>query len=288
MSGVPEDMSESSLLYWAFTRGQDITKVQWKSWRMPSWTNTAVFPQGEFDSEILEAKDDLTDDEFRRQYGAEFVQQHGRVMTEWDDDVHTQSLEYNPDWPLYAAVDFGFTNDWVWLWIQLDPLDNTTRVIGEHRFRLRDTEDIARVEFKHHPLTQKLVCIYVDPASPDDANMLRRTLGVPTRANTGGELKVRLSLIRSALKLRPDYLPDDHPDKHAGLLVDKSCHQLIWEMREGYRWPERAAESKNSSELPLDKDNHGPEALGRYYKGHMEKFDEARKSRQSSIARRRA
>jgi hypothetical protein len=287
MSGVPEDMSENSLLYWAYNRGQDKTKLQWKSWRMPSWSNHFVFPGGEFDPEILEAKDDLTEDEFRRQYGAEFVQQHGRVMTEWDDDIHTADLKYRPDWPLFAGVDFGYTNDWVWLWIQIDPLDNVVHVIGEQRFRMRDTEDLARNEFKHHPLTQKLVAAYVDPASPDDASILRRHLGIPTRNNTGGEIKNRLRLIRSGLKTRPEYLDIGHPDRKPGLIIDKSCHQLIWEMREGYRWPENRNDMKNSSELPLDTDNHGPEALGRFYKGHMERFEGTRKSRQSSVKQER-
>ena len=288
MSGVPEEASEHSLLYWAYNRGQDVTKTQWKSWRMPSWTNSVVFPGGENDPEILEARDDLTDDEFRRQYGGEFIQRHGRVMTEWDDSVHVKKLQYRPDLPLFAAIDFGYTNDWVWLWVQVDPQDRIVYVIGEHRFRMRDTEDIARNEFKEHPLTQKLVALYVDPAAPDDASILRRHLGVPTRNNTGGELKQRLSLIRSSLKTRPDYLPIDHPERTAGLYVDPSCHQLIWEMREGYRWPEKKTDVRNDSELPMDKNNHGPEALGRFYKGHMERLDQSRSSRQSRVKQRRA
>lgn len=288
MSGVPEDASENSLLYWAYNRGQDITKTQWKSWRMPSWTNNIVFPGGENDPEILEAKDDLTEDEFARQYGGHFVQRQGRVMKEWDDEDHTGNFEYNPDWPLFAAVDFGYTNDWVWLWIQVDPWDKFVYVIGEHRFRLRDTEDIAKNEFKDHPLTQKLVAIYPDPSSPDDASILRRHLGVPTKSNTGGEIKNRLTLIRSALKMRPEHLPDGHAEKKPGLMVDKSCHQLIWEMREGYRWPESHQSSKNESEIPLDKDNHGVEALGRFFKGHMEQYSTAkRQSRQGSIQKTR-
>jgi hypothetical protein len=288
MSGVPEDASEQSLLYWAYNRGQDPNKTQWKSWRMPSWTNHIVFPGGRNDPEILEAEDDLTEDEFQRQYEGKFVQKRGRVMTEWDDDVHVADLKYNPDLPLFAAVDFGFTNDWVWLWIQVDPANNFVYVIGEHRFRLRDSEDIAKNEFADHPLTQKLVAIYVDPAAPDDAMILRRHLGVPTRSNTGGELKVRLSMIRSQLKTRPEYLPLDHPDRKPGLMVDRKCHSLIWEMGSGYRWPESRNELRNDSELPMDKDNHGPEALGRFFKGHMAGLQKNRSARQGSVKKRRA
>jgi hypothetical protein len=287
MSGVPEEASESSLLYWAYNRGKDPTKTQWQSWRMPSWTNNVMFPGGRYDPEIVEAADDLTEDEFARQYEGKFVQKIGRVMKEWDDDKHVGDFIYRPDWPLFAAVEFGYTNDWVWLWIQIDQYNNVY-VIGEHRFRLRDTEEIARVEFKDHPLTQKCLAIYCDPAGPDDANILNRTLGVPTRLNTGGEIKQRLALIRSGLKLRPEHLEYDDPAKQPALFVDRRCGSLIWEMREGYRWPERNNENRNDSELPLDKDNHGPEALGRFYKGHMERFEKARRSRQSSVKKRRA
>lgn len=284
MSGVPEDTNDNNLLYWGYLRGQDPNQIQWKSWQLPSWTNNVVFPGGRNDPEILEAEDDLTEDEFRRQYGGEFVLRRGRVMKEWDDDYHVGEFNYNYDWPLYAAVDFGYRNDWVWLWIQLNPLDKRVYVIGEHRFRQRDTEDIAR-EMANHPLLSKCLAIYVDPSSPDDAAILRRHTGVTTKSNTGGEIKLRLQLIRSALKRRPEHLPDDHPEKLPGLLVDRSCHKLIWEMREGYRWPESANDMRNISEIPLDIDNHGPEALGRFFKGHMEPFSTigARNSRQSRI-----
>lgn len=281
-SGVPEGAAETSLLYSLFQRGQDATKKSWWSIQMPSWTNDIVFPGGRKDPEIVEARDDLTQDEFDRQYGAQFVDNIGRVMKEWDDDDHIADLEYNRKWPLYAAIDFGYTNDWVWLWIQVDP-EGRVYVIGEHRFNLRDTEDIARTEFKDHPLTRQLLAIYPDPAAPDDAQILRRTLDVPTYGNTGGELKTRLSLIRSSLKLKPPHLPDGHPEKLPNLFIDRSCTKLIWEMREGYRWPERKSDAKNDSELPMDKDNHGPEALGRFFKGFMEPRSDARRARQSSV-----
>lgn len=284
-SGVPEGASENSLLYSLFQRGQDPSKASWWSMRAPSWTNPIVFPGGRDDPEIIEARDDLTEDEFDRQYGAKFVESVGRVMKEWDDDTHITDLEYNRKWPLYAAVDFGYTNDWVWLWIQLDEWNNVY-VIGEERFNLRDTEDIAK-ELATRPLMSKVLDIYVDPSSPDDANILRRHLKVNTKANTGGEIKTRLGLIRSALKTRPEHLPDDHPEKQPRLKVDRSCTKLAWEMRTGYRWPENKTQQNNDKEIPLDKDNHGPEALGRFFKGHMERLDPQRRARQGKVRTRR-
>ena len=270
-SGVPEGAAEDSLLYSLFQRGQDPTKTSWYSLRMPSWTNVAVFPGGYMDPEIQEAKDDLTDDEFDRQYGAQFVERVGRVMKEWDSDVHVRTLEYNRSLPLYAAVDFGYTNDWVWLLIQIDHWGKVY-VIDERRWTLHDTEEVAK-DLLLEPLTRHVNMIYVDPGAPGDANILRRVLQKNTNNNTGGEIIDRVRMIRRALKRRPEHLPDNHPDKQPDLWVDPKCQALIYEMKKGYRWPERRderyGEGKNPGEIPLDKDNHGVEALGRFFKGHI-------------------
>jgi hypothetical protein len=286
MTGVPEIATDISLLYWGWSRGQDSSRATWSSFKMPSWTNTVVFPGGRTDPEILEAEEDLTEDEFNRQYGGEFVEKVGRVMAEWQDEHHLGNFGYNPDWPLYAAVDYGYTNPWVWLWIQVGPFGEI-RVIGEHYFELRDTQDIAKNELLNHPLTRKLVAFYPDPAAPDDTSILQRTLEKPARQNTGGELKTRLSMIRSALKV-----PEPHEQSGEYLppllMIDRKCTRLAWEMREGYRWPMHRTEVKNDSEQPLDKDNHGPEALGRFFKGYLDAVGlDVRGTRQSRARTRR-
>lgn len=280
-TGVPEGPSDTSLLYHLWKRGQDPTKRAWSSFRMPSWTNTVVFPGGRKDPEILDAEDDLTDEEFRRQYGAEFVESVGRVMKEWDDDIHLRSLDYNPDWPLYWAIDYGYTNPFVILWIQVDPFDNVY-VINEDRHYMKDTLTIAN-ELADHPLVRnnKVVAIYPDPAEPDDTATLVQRLKIPARSNTGGELKPRLQRIRRALKPMPEHA--EPKDQQAGLVIDHSCKQLAWEMREGYRWPEHRSEIRNDSEKPLGKNDHGPEALGRFFKGYFDVVGETRRTRQSKV-----
>lgn len=281
MTGVPEIATDVSLLYWGYVRGQDSSRSQWSSFKMPSWTNTVVFPGGRQDEEILDAEEDLTEDEFRRQYGGEFVERVGRVMKEWEDDIHLANLSYNPAWPLYAAVDYGYTNPFVWLWIQVDNWDNIY-VIGEHYWTLRDTDEIARHELLKHPLTDKLVRFYPDPAEPDSTNILSRVLKKPAGGGTGGELKTRLALIRKKLKPMPEHAPPE--DQQPGILIDRSCTGLAWEMREGYRWPKTKDEqTHNDSENPVDKDNHGPEALGRFMKGYFEPREESKRSRQTTI-----
>ena len=279
-TGVPELATDTSLLYWGFKRGLQWETKPWRSWRMPSWTNTVVFPGGRRDPEILEAEDDLTEDEFRRQYGGEFVDRVGRVMTEWDDDIHLKRLKFNPDWPLYGAVDYGYSNWWVWLWIQVDPFDNVY-VLGEHYMIEMDTERIAKEVLKDHPWMKFCRAFYPDPHNPDDTNILSRHINVPARGGTGGEIATRNSMIRTRLKPRPEHAPPE--EQQAQIVFDRDrCTHLAWEMREGYRWPEHKNEQKNKSEVPLDKDNHGPEALSRFIYGYFNSAGtEERSSRQS-------
>ena len=286
-TGVPEGATETSLLYALYQRGQDTTKPAWQSWQMPSWTNTVVFPGGRRDPEILDAEDDLTAEEFARQYGAQFVEKVGRVMKEWDDDWHIRDIQYHREWPLYLAIDYGYTNPFVVLFIQVDPFDNVY-VIKEERRTFMDTLEVANDLQQRYPqLIEKATALYPDPAEPDDTQTLQKVWKTQARQNTGGTIKSRLELIRNALKLQNDYLPDDHPDKRATLQVDRSCKELIWEMREGYRWPEHRSEVKNENENPMDKNNHGPEALGRFFKGYFGIKNERRRSRQHKAKMRR-
>ena len=284
-TGVPEIATDVSLLYWAYQRGQDVNRLPWKSWKMPSWTNTITFPGGRQDEEILEAEEDLTEDEFARQYGGEFVEKVGRVMQEWDDDVHLRDLKYNPNLPLYGAVDYGYTNPFVWLWIQVDEF-GWVYVIEEYRATLKDTDDICKEYLNTHPLRDKLVAFYPDPAEPDDTATIVKNIKVPARTNTGGEIKTRNALTRSKLKKRYPHLDDDHPEQEAQLQVDRNkCSRLAWEMREGYRWPEHKSDVHGDSEIPMDKDNHGPEALGRFMKGYFDVKEEGKGKSRTHKAR---
>lgn len=286
-SGVPEGKSENSLLYALWSRGQDANFGNWVSWRRPSWTNNIVFPGGRQDPEILEAEADLTKDEFDRQYGAQFVDKVGAVMQEWDDEIHLGNFDYNPKWPLYAAVDYGFTNPFVWLWIQQDEWGRVY-VIKELRWTHVDTFQVAQdIKSRYGDLVRKTIAFYPDPAEPDDTMTLANVLKIPPRKNTGGELRTRLALIRMALKTKPEHLPEDHHDRRPNLYVDRSCADLAWEMREGYRWPERKSElkeTKNDTEHPLDKNNHGCEALGRFFRGMFGVPGESLTSRRTRVS----
>jgi hypothetical protein len=271
-SGVPEGTASNSLLYHLYERGQSERFQSWASWKRPSWTNDIVFPGGRQDPEILEAEEDLTKDEFDRQYGAEFTDKTGVVMKEFDEDVHLGDFDYDPSWATYMAVDYGFTNPFVVLFIQVGPFGDI-RVLREFRRQQLDTVEVCNDLKLEYPgwirVTQML---YPDPAEPDDTRTMQRELRIPANKNTGGELKIRLGMIRRAMKVRNTHLPVGDSERRPTLMIDRThCPTLIWEMREGYKWPERKSEQRSDSENPLDKDNHGTEALGRFFRGYFGK-----------------
>lgn len=271
-SGVPEGKSDNSLLYALYERGQSERFASWHSWKRPSWTNDIVFPGGRQDPEILEAEEDLTQDEFDRQYGAEFTDKTGIVMKEYDDDTHLGDFDYDPGLPLFMAVDYGFTNPFVVLFIQVSPFGDI-RVIREFRRTQLDTIEVCADLMSEYPgLVRVAQMLYPDPAEPDDTRTMQRELRIPVNKNTGGEIKHRLSLIRRALKIKNKHLPEGHAERIPSLMIDRThCKTLAWEMREGYKWPETKSEQRSDSENPMDKDNHGVEALGRFFRGYYGK-----------------
>lgn len=271
-SGVPEGTANNSLLYHLYERGQSDRFKNWSSWKRPSWTNDIVFPGGRQDPEILEAEADLTKDEFDRQYGAEFTDKTGIVMKEFDEDVHLGDFDYDPGWATYMAVDYGFTNPFVVLFIQVGPFGDI-RVLREFRRTQLDTPEVCRDLKAEYPgLVRVCQMLYPDPAEPDDTRTMQRELRIPANKNTGGEIKTRLSLIRRSMKVQNLHLPDGDPERRPRLMIDRThCQTLIWEMREGYKWPEHKSEQRSDSENPLDKDNHGVEALGRFFRGYFGK-----------------
>ncbi len=283
-SGVPEGKSDNSLLYALDQRGMSTRPedASWRSFRAPSWANTVVFPGGRQDPEIVEAESDLTKNEFDRQYGAEFVDGVGAVFQDFDEDLHVGDFDYDPSWETYMAVDEGWTEDFRVLFIQRGPFGDL-RVIREYSYNEMTAGDIARsllADSVAGPMTRVCKMMYGDPSRPEANAELSRTLRIPQNKRTGGDLDIRLRLIESFLKIRPNvrHLPDGHPEKVPGIMFDrKHCPKLIWEMMTGYRWPERREDiPRSDKDHPVDRDNHSVEALGRFFRGMYVSVDTAR------------
>jgi hypothetical protein len=254
-------------LYRHWQQGQDPAWGDWDSWRVPSWANDRMFPGGEDDPEIEAMRRELSPERFAQQVAAEFTEYVGRVFKEFDEELHVRDVEYRPDLPLVGAVDYGFVNDFVWLAIQYDVFDNVY-VVGEYRANMKDINEIAR-DLAQWPLARNSSEFYPDPAEPGESAILSKVLRSRQRLDTGGPLQWRLDLIRRHLRLDP--ASEGHPPskREPKLFIDRRCVELVREMLD-YRYADTREESMRAApEAPLKKDDHGPEALGRFFRGYF-------------------
>lgn len=240
------------------------------------------------DDEILDLMSSMSTQSFNQEIGADFTDFVGRVFKDFDEEVHVGDLPYNPSWPTFAAVDYGYRNPNVWLVIQVGPYDEIN-VIRELYVREHTAQEFAD-EIKARGLDKGVAAFYPDPASPGDSAVLSDTLGLSWRGGTGGDLNHRLDAIRRALKEWNTHVPRGfksdgvHSDRRPQIMWDRSCTMSIYEMNE-YRYPdEKELNSVTSQEKPLKKDDHSPEALGRFFAGHFSTPQEDAGSAQVSRA----
>ena len=287
--------------YELWQMGQDPKYLEWASWRFPSWVNPHVYPKGAsdpgirllreanragkaitpnmmelagVDPEIVSMMLDMTEVTFNQEIGALFTEFAGRVFQEFDEEVHVRDLEFqtSPTWSTFAAVDYGYTNPNVWLLIQVGPWGEIHILDEVYEPGLTITEFANEIK-RRELCPSGLVRFYPDPASPGSSRELSEALKVRyATAGTGGDLSDRLEAIRAVLKPQPAHLPADHPDKRPDLLINRRCKNTIREFND-YRYPktveEARASGRNAPELPMKKDDHTPEAFGRFLAGHF-------------------
>jgi hypothetical protein len=303
MTSTPEG---KNWFYEMWRRGQDPTRPDWASFRSPSWMNPYVYPQGASDDAIIllrraitagrildatlfeevgvdpeigELVGDLTEEAFNQEIAALFTEFVGRVFKTFDEDLHVGDFKYNPRWQTYAATDAGFTNPSVYLLIQVDPFGERIVVLDEVYQEGLTADEFADLVAARGLAPGGVLRLYPDPADPAFAKTLSDRLRIPLGKGTGGELKWRLDAIRAALKERNTHLPDGHVDRYPRLMFDRKCTRTIADML-NYRYPEKRQQvDTNAPENPMKKDDHGPEALGRFFAGHFGAETKRRRSR---------
>jgi hypothetical protein len=284
-----------------YQSGQDPNDPEWASWRMPAWVNQHVYKtptldrdvatmqalMREFptkspfkiveeydlvvDRQIISTAADMSIESFNQEIAADFTEYVGQVFKDWDEEYHVDDLHFNPDWETYAAVDYGYTNPNVWLLLQVGPWDeiNVLREVFEKNLTAEAFADEIRRRQLNPPQLHRF---YPDPARPDSSVVLSDRLGIRAAGGTGGELAIRLDLIRAALKRgRSKILDPSGRSWRPQLMVDRSCTQMRREF-EAYKYPDtkdKPNPSAQTYEAPLKKDDHTPEALGRFMVGYF-------------------
>jgi hypothetical protein len=224
------------------------------------------------DPEIIALMLDISEELFNQEIAALFNEFVGRVFKDFDEEIHVGDFKFDPTWRTYAALDYGFTNPFVWLLIQEDPHGEQVRVLAEYYETGKTTEEAAREIVARGLRPEALLGFFPDPAEPDRSKQLSGLLSLRQLGPTGGPLEDRLEWIRRKLKPHPliAHLDPSHEEWNPQLMINRRCVRTIADFNK-YRYPktydEMAERDTNAPEVPLKKDDHAPEALGRFMAG---------------------
>ena len=167
------------------------------------------------------------------------------VFDEFDPDIHVGAVDYDSDLPLYRAIDFGFVNPFVCLWIQVDN-QGRFRVIDEY-VRCRAAIDIHGHQLKERtPCDEHVVAgTFCDPAGAG-RNDVTGTSSVKELRAMGIRLRYRRSSIIEGIELVRRALRTG--DGQSSMIISPRCVRLIEALR-CYHYPETPAGPNH--ELPL-------------------------------------
>lgn len=212
----------------------------------------------------------LTGAKYERLVKGKWANQHGAVYDEFRPSRHVIPLgrlqDYIPDFSkvrIFRGIDFGYTNASVCLWGALLP-DGTIIVYKEiYMSRLSNSDFAKKIREWNKGDSVEITAADWDAAARKELEQH----GIPTIAAnkesiTGGIDKVRELMRGNPLTGRPRLMfyegmlteQDDMLD------ADKKPNSTLVELPD-YHWMEAKSDSKNTPELPVDKNNHGCDAL---------------------------
>ncbi|MBM4102601.1 MAG: hypothetical protein FJ263_00920 [Planctomycetes bacterium] len=173
------------------------------------------------------------------------------VFAEFEPRVHIAEVGYDANLPLYRAMDFGYSNPFVCLWIQADAAGGV-RVIDEYmKTRAMIAENGAEVLRRTPGGGSKEIMTFCDPAGAC-RNDVTGTSAVRELAAMGIRCKHRPSAVLEGLELIRRALKAG--DGKSRLVISPKCQRLIEAMR-CYHYPPCGGETPDKDGVydhPID------------------------------------
>ena len=143
------------------------------------------------------------------------------VFAEFDPAVHVREAAYRADRPLYRAIDFGYSNPMVCLFLQVSP-EGAVWVIDEHIKSRATLSEQARLIRERTP--GPVEATYCDPAGRQ-RNEITGTGAMTELAALGIPARCRASRVSEGVELIRDFLSPG--DRRVRLFVGRHCEHLI-------------------------------------------------------------
>lgn len=269
-------------LYDLYLLGIDSQMLDWASWKLPSWQNTIVFPGGRDDPEIKAVERTTSREWFMQEYGAEFTAFVGKIYSEFDEHKHIVDYQYNPNWPNYLFIDWGFVNALCLLDVQISPSDDVyiwreTYVSGERLEQVLEYYKEGSGQANGlgwmrdgHPQGHHIKCAYGDAEDPEavlTVNMkLAPCIALPEAKENW---RAGVELVKRFLKAYETGATNDYgePVTVPKLFVSRDCPNTIKEFQ-NYKMKPPSKSGLDPREAPEKKDDHAMDAI-RYGLVHL-------------------
>lgn len=231
----------------------------WESWMIPSKENPLLLPE-----EIEQAKRHSTPAAFAQEWEAQFIAYGGLVFPEFDSNIHVQVHRYNQDLKTALWIDPGMTAPYAVLLVQVTPeeevhvLDEIYRTgMTTDRIIELAREKWSRMILNDHGHPKDELDVVIDKAAAEAAGTWRlqgfRAYGEKPKIKQG--IEVHHQFLRDPIRSTDtEIIPR--------ITFDPKCQNAIIEHGQ-YHYPDdsRRRIETNSSELPVDVDNHAMDAL---------------------------
>ncbi len=209
--------------------------------------------------EYLATLDALTGARKERLRFGRWVQAEGVVYESWDRAVHLVQRVIPGNWPRDWAIDFGYTNPFVWQEWAEDP-DGRLWLVREIYRTQRLVEDHCKDIRALSPIRPRSVICDHDA---EDRATLERHLGLNTVA-AKKDVSPGIQAVASRLKVQADGMPRLLVLKDALVQPDPAlvkAHKPLCTADEfdGYVWDTR--QGQKSGEHPLKAEDHGLDSL---------------------------
>lgn len=251
-----------------FALGQDSKFADYESWRLPTWTNSAMFEgfdpqcpnehrndQCVCDPELVRVFQIVSRGFWRQEYAAEFTAFEGQIYEDFDVEIHVKDITYNPIHKNYITLDFGFKDPFCCYDIMVDAMDRIY-IWREYQVSGMSTWEHGRyILNRSNPEGYHVDGIYADPRGADEIATLQPMLGWIVAPNVPWIQGIES--IQRRLKVRQDGQP--------GLYIGRDCPHLIRQLGQ-LRHKEVREGTNVRREGQHDYDDHGPDAI-RYFTG---------------------
>lgn len=178
----------------------------------------------------------------------DFASFYGVVFKTYNRSIHViDPFRIPKEWRRYRSFDFGFTNPKVCLWLAKDKDENWYVYREFYRAQCMTEELIRNVKLLSKGESYELNI--ADPEDPEARAKLRNA-GIITRV-ARNEINPGVELVQSRFKVKEDGKPS--------LFIFRPCRNTSREIA-SYHYP-KGTNTKNPSDIPVQKDDHTVDAL---------------------------